>query len=217
MYAPEAFEITDQERLWRFVEEYPFAIMITNQEEFFATHIPFSLEKAPGKPGGKDGDGRRLLGHIATANPHKAQLDGADILLIFQGPHGYVSPSWYGTRQAVPTWNYAAVHVWGTAHCFSDEARLEGVVRSLSDRFETGQRQPWNLDELAQSSRRAMLRQITGVEISVSKIAGKFKMSQNRGTEDRHSVANALASQERLEDQSLAQFMNEIDTPADNQ
>ena len=125
--------------------------------------------------------------------------------MIFQGPHAYVSPSWYTTAPAVPTWNYAAVHVYGVPRLL-DEAGLLDVVSRLVDQYESGRERPWIMD-LPEDYQRKMLRAIVGFEVPISRIEGKFKLNQNRSAEDRAGVIEALAAGD-AEEQVLAEFMS---------
>ena len=137
--------------------------------------------------------GLLLQGHIARANPQAADLDrGAEVLAIFPGPHAYVSPSWYAAGPAVPTWNYASVHAYGTARAISDREWLRDLVDRLSQRHEAREAAPWRMRDLPPAYLESMLGGIVGVEISVNRLEGKFKLSQNRPAGDRPRIVAAL-------------------------
>lgn len=202
MYLPEPFAERDAGRLHAFIEAEPFGVLVaTGADGPTVSHLPFLLDVAA------DGS-RTLLAHAAAANPQVDLLDDAPVLVVFQGPHGYVSPRWYGDAPAVPTWNYGAVHVRGTAATFRDRTRIEAVVTRLADRFEGGRENPWSLAETPAAFRRSMLSAIVGIEIAVATITGKMKLSQNRPAADRYAVAAALHASDRGGDHDLARLMD---------
>ena len=171
----------------------PFAILISSTDTGpFATHLPLFVRAEEEKV--------LLRGHVAKANPHWRHLEKlAQCLTIFHGPHSYISPSNYTARESVPTWNYAAVHVYGEARVFSSEEDLQGMLHELMETFEPAYRLQW--EGLKDIYRENMLRQIVGFEIAATKIEGKFKLSQNRTREDQ---ANVMASLEESEDSAVS-------------
>ena len=181
MYVPERFRETDQKALQGLIADYPFGTLVTLADARpFASHIPFIL------------DGVDLLCHLAKANPQCGHLgEEQEALCIFQGPHAYVSPSWYGSA-GVPTWNYAVVHVYGTATTIDQPADLAGLVERFTRHFESGKTTPWEPDY-----NESLLAAITGVRIRITELQGKFKLSQNRSPDDR---ANVIAHLEAAED-----------------
>ena len=176
MYIPKHFKEADNERLGQLIEDYSFGLLVTvNESRPCCSHLPFLFE------------GDQLLFHLAKVNPQVQQLEASEeVLAVFGGPHAYVSPSWYETS-GVPTWNYAAVHVYGKPTAIEDENRLRALVDSLTAHNEAGESEPWepNYDV-------SMLNGIVGFEIAISEIQGKFKMSQNRPPKDRVNVAEQL-------------------------
>jgi transcriptional regulator len=189
MYIPKSFEVTDISTLHEFIESYSFATLVTAVgEEPIATRLPLLLDRASGPRG-------TLLGHVARANPQWRCFDGArQCLVMFDGPHAYVSPSWYATSPAVPTWNYASVHVYGIPHPIHDAQQLALLVDRLVATYEAGMSQPWP-NRLPADFKAAMLKAIVGVAIEIDRIEGKFKMGQNRPVEDRiGTVARLKAS-----------------------
>jgi transcriptional regulator len=201
MYIPTAFRADDRAALYDLIDRHGFGTLVTVLDGApFATHLPFLLDRARGV----------LLGHVARANPHAAALAGAEALAIFQGPHAYVSPSWYTTGPAVPTWNYAAVHVYGTASLL-DEPRLLDLLHRLVGQYESGRQRPWAMD-LPADYRQKMLRGIVGFEVPLGRVEGKFKLSQNRPAEDRAGVIGALAAG-GAEERALAEFMARLAPP----
>lgn len=202
MYAPPAFAERDTGRLRAFVEAEPFGMLVADGPDGASvSHLPFLLDEA------EDG-ALTLHAHAAAANPQAGLLDGVAVLVVFQGPHGYVSPRWYGAGPAVPTWNYGAVHVRGLARTFREPARLEALVTRLADRFESGREDPWSLAQTPRAFREAMLSAIVGIKIAVTDIEGKMKLSQNRPPADRFSVAAALHTSDRGGDRDLARLMD---------
>ncbi|MGB8580218.1 MAG: FMN-binding negative transcriptional regulator [Candidatus Sulfotelmatobacter sp.] len=189
MYIPEHFRLRHDADAVAFMRANPFAILISSTEDGpFATHLPLFVRTE---------DERVILhGHVAKANPHWRHLEqNAECLTIFHGPHAYISPTNYTARESVPTWNYAAVHVYGKVRIFSSEQDVHGMLHELMETFEPAYRAQW--EGLSQKYQQNMLRQIVGFEIVATKIEGKFKLSQNRTREDQ---ANVIASLEKAED-----------------
>jgi transcriptional regulator len=152
------------------------------------------------------------LGHIARANPQVADLDrGGEALAIFLGPHAYVSPTWYTAGPAVPTWNYTAVHAYGEVRAIRDPAWLRDMVGRLSERHEAREPTlPWRMQDLPETYLAGMLNGIVGIELAVSRLEGKFKLSQNRPMADRPRIAAALAArQDDAESGAVAALMRE--------
>src|SRR5690349_18759207 len=138
MYTPELFRIDETERLHSFLDQYPFATLISTHDGLQVSHLPFLRAEGP--------DGLVLLGHMARANPHWRSLQGREATVLFQGPHGYVSPSWYEEAQAVPTWNYAAVHATGLVTLIEETEALLQMLARLVEASEARLAQPWRLD-----------------------------------------------------------------------
>jgi transcriptional regulator len=201
VYIPEHFRLRHDEDALGFMRANPFAILISTTEDGpFATHLPLSVQAQENKI--------ILRGHVAKANPHWRYLEQQpQCMAIFHGPHSYISPSNYGARESVPTWNYAAVHVYGKARLFSTPQQLHGMLDELMETFEPAYRQQW--EDLSQTFRENMLRQIVGFEIIATKIEGKFKLSQNRTRQDQ---ANVIASLQKSDDSvvsGVARMMKE--------
>lgn len=201
MYVPAAFVPADQAVLRELISDYGFATLVSGSADgLVATHVPVMHDPQPAPNG-------RLIAHLARANPHAAALDGAEVLAIFIGPHGYVSPSWYQTHPAVPTWNYAAVHVYGRARLVTQEARLREIVAQLVDKYEAGRTAPWSMSGLPERYVHGMLNAIVGIEVDVTRIEGKHKLSQNRNDEDRRRVIATLEESRDPQDRLLAAYM----------
>ena len=196
MYIPSSFRIDAADVLYDFIDDYSFATLVSVRGGIpFATHLPLLLDR----------ERKVLLGHVAKANPH-AEVFGArsESLAIFHGPHAYISPAWYVTAPAVPTWNYAAVHVYGPLEPLS-ESRTRELVDLTVDKYESERSVPWPND-LPQDFREKMLRGIVGFEMPIARIEGKFKLGQNRSEADQAEMFSHLQSA-GLDARSLAEFI----------
>ncbi|EQD45419.1 Negative transcriptional regulator [mine drainage metagenome] len=158
MYIPEHFKETNPERIAALIEGHPFGALVTAPDGVpFVSHLPFLFESTAGAHG-------RLLGHMARANPQWQHLTAAsDVLAVFQGPHAYVSPSWYSSP-GVPTWNYAVVHLYGKASLIENEAELEALIERLTTAYESPMPNPWK-PNLEGERRTKLLNMIVGFEI----------------------------------------------------
>jgi transcriptional regulator len=194
MYIPASFAVDDPGTLQKFIERYPFATLISTGEEPEVTHLPLLLDLQAGE----------LIGHLAKANLHAKRLDGQNVLAIFHGPHAYISPSWYEADVAVPTWNYAVVHVRGTAELLS-EAETRTVLDPTLEKFESSQDSPWQ-NELPKDLEETLVQSIIGFRIRISKFEGKFKLGQNRSAADQAGMLERLKTGS-TGDQDLAAFI----------
>lgn len=179
MYIPSSFRIEDRAQLHAFIRENSFATVVSQGEDGapFASHLPLLLRE------GDDG-GAVLVGHMARANPQWRQFSSeGEILAIFHGPHGYISPSWYASEQVVPTWNYAAVHAYGVPRLVESGERLTEIVDETVAEYESGFEQPWKAD-LPKEFRENLLKAIVGFEMPITRLEGKFKLGQNRPEAD---------------------------------
>jgi transcriptional regulator len=204
MYLPASFSIDDPERLGAFLAQNSFATLITQEESGFpfASHIPLLYEPTPGAGG-------RLLGHLARANPQSDHLAlQRPVLAIFHGPHAYISPRWYVSAPAVPTWNYAVVHAHGTPNIFDKIEDLDNLVRRMTHFYEGIHRDSAPYD-LPSDFMAKQLKGIVGFEIKITSLSGKFKLGQNRPSADREGVFAALSQSSRPEDQQMASFMKD--------
>lgn len=212
MYRPRLFDETRPDVLHQLIGEIGMGMLISNYPNGLeATHLPFRLHPDTGPQG-------TLMGHVARANQHWQRLeDEADILVIFQGPHGYVSPNWYPSKQTdgkvLPTWNYAAVHVYGEASTFDDPARLRTVVADLTDANERGFAKPWSLDDAPCEFTEQMIAAIVGIEVRITRIEGKLKLSQNRPQVDRQGVLEGLSETDSPSDEALRRTMRRYTAP----
>lgn len=194
MYLPKHFAITEQSELLEFINTFPFAALVTHSEAGLnAEHIPVLLEQ--------DKSGKlSLLGHIAKANLLWQQhQDGAEVLVIFQGENAYISPNWYPSKKvdgkAVPTWNYRAVHAKGLIQFIHDDAWKLSFLEKLTQRHEATQPAPWAVQDAPSEYISQRLKGIVGIEIDVSEMQGKYKLSQNQKNENRQGVKDELNQQ----------------------
>ncbi|MEM7407288.1 MAG: FMN-binding negative transcriptional regulator [Pseudomonadota bacterium] len=187
MYTPRSFAEHDLAKLQQVVDDYPFGLLVTAHESVpTVTHLPWLLDRSRGEFG-------VLQAHMARANPHWKQLEEeGSALVVFQGPHDYVSPAWYESPNLVPTWNYIAVHACGPVRVLHSETDAAATVSALTARFESLQESPWRLD-MESSTNQRMLSAIVAFEVEVIELSGKFKLNQNRGEADRKGVVDALA------------------------
>jgi transcriptional regulator len=202
IYTPPAFIAPDEPAISRLIREHAFATLITpGDAEPFISHVPLEYHNAP-EPRGT------LLGHMARANPHWQHFGNVGSVAIFQGPHAYVSPSWYAEpATAVPTWNYAVAHVHGVAELMTDEAEMRALLDKLVRRYEGGRARPWHL-QLEGRPLEAMLGAIVGFRLAIDRIDAKFKFSQNRSADDRERVITALRGENHPEAAATADWMD---------
>ncbi len=205
VYLPPVFTEARPEVLIAHLERHDFALLVSQGPAgLTASHIPFLTER--------DGEALHLLGHLARPNPQIADLARAgEVLTIFNGPHAYISPGWYAGGPAVPTWNYADVHVYGTVRLVEDKAWLRRLLRRLTDRHEARNPTPWRMQDLPEPYLQGMLKGIIGVDIAVTRLEGKYKLSQNRPAADRPRVIAALETRGDADAAAIAELMRERD------
>jgi len=206
MYVPTSFAVTDPAKLAAVMRDHSFATVVTTDAAGapFAGHVPILFFPERGPHGA-------LLGHFARANPQWQHFQaGREVLVIFQGPHAYVSPSWYQTRLAVPTWNYVAVHIYGEARVIDDEHELDELIRATIEKYEAGRMDPWRA-ALPAEFKSKMMKGIVGFEVAISRMEGKFKLSQNRQPQDIAGVVNSLSRSSEQTEREVAALMIEQD------
>jgi transcriptional regulator len=204
MYLPRRFREDDPEILAEFMRRYSFAALVTAPDGApFVSHLPLLYDPARGTRGA-------ILGHMARANPQWRHFEaGREILAIFQGPHAYVSPSWYSEDEPhVPTWNYTAVHAYGAPKLL-DEAATRALLEALIAANESGRERPWRFDG-PEEFLRDRLKEIVGFEIELTRVEGKFKLSQNRLPDDQRRVHEQLAASGHPDDAALARYMKMV-------
>ena len=199
MYMPTYFKETRSEALHALMRAYPFATLVTHGDVgLAANHLPFELV------------GDQLHGHVARGN-ELARADGAEVLVIFRGPEGYVSPNWYPSKhetgREVPTWNYAVVHVHGRLRVVEDHSWLRQLLERLTDHHEAGLPKPWHVSDAPADHIEKSLGGIVGLAVSIERIEGKFKLSQNHPAANRAGVVEGLRQRSGRGDAELADLM----------
>ena len=202
MYTPEHFNVTDPATIAAFIRAHSFATIVTHDGEVpHATHMPVLYDQKKGEKGS-------LVSHIARGNPQWRHFEqGREVLVIFTGPHAYISPAWYATTPAVPTWNYTAVHAYGMPQIIADHEELATMLRDLVEFYESPRHSRWT-GEIPDEFRDRLMKGIVGVEIEVTRIEAKYKLSQNRPG-DQPGVIAALASSADQIDREVAELMKQ--------
>ncbi len=208
MYVPSHFAETRVDVLHGLVRAHPLgALIVLASDGLDANHLPFEIDPEPAPFG-------TLRGHVARANPVWRHFSPqVDALAIFQGPHTYVSPAWYATKQesgkVVPTWNYAVVHAHGPLLVIDDRAWLRQFVERLTNRYESPRSDPWKVTDAPADFIDTMVGAIIGIEIPVARLTGKWKVSQNRPEKDRVGVADGLMQQPNDAAAAMAQLVRQ--------
>ena len=185
MYLPKHYAVTDRQQLHDFIKGNGFGIMFSgNGSEPVASHLPFILDESAGEQG-------TLLSHMAGANRQWRHADGQQVLTVFQGPHTYVSPTWYQDPETVPTWNYVAVHVYGILKVVQDQERIQNILARITDYYEASLPQPWQAEFTSEYAQQ-MVKRIVAFEIEIDKMQGKWKLNQNHPEERRRRVVDVL-------------------------
>jgi len=188
MYTPKQFEMNDPAELTAFMEHYNFAALVTSHEgDITATHLPFMLDASRGEHG-------TLIAHLSLTNPQwKTFADGKEAMVIFTGPHAYVSPSWYEKPTLnVPTWNYTAVHAYGIPRVVQDIEAIYEMLDQLVKAHEAVYEHPWSIQSAEEHVRR-QIGGVVGFEMTITRIQGKYKLSQNRSEADQYHVVEHLS------------------------
>ena len=199
MYTPKHFQETRADVLHGLIGKYPFATVIAHTAKgFVANHLPFEMV-----------DGA-LHGHVARGN-ELVQMDGAEVLLVFRAPDGYISPSWYPTKhetgREVPTWNYAVVHVHGCLRVIDDVVWLRGLLERLTDHHEADQALPWKMTDAPEDHIEKSLHAIVGLKVTIDRLEGKFKLNQNHPARNRAGAIAGLRERDGDGDLELAALM----------
>lgn len=203
MYTPTSFVESDQTKLHDFIQHHSFATLVSQTDsEPFASHLPLLLDRDAGPHG-------TLIGHMARANSQWRQADGQRLLAIFHGPHAYISPTWYEAVNVVPTWNYVAVHAYGTFRLETDRCRMLDIVRKYVDFYEANLPHPWSFEDTEAEFVNGLLDAIVGFEIVIDRLEGKWKLNQNHDTTRRQNVIRALQERDGEDQQKIAALMLE--------
>jgi len=197
MYLPAHYQEARKEEMHRLIVEHPLgALVVHGPQGLDANHVPFELDASAGEHG-------RLVAHVARANPVWKEIpDGAEVLVIFQGQSAYISPNWYPSKheahRQVPTWNYRVVHAHGRLRIRDDEKFVRGLVARLTRAHEAeaarmqGAARPWKMGDSAPEFIDQMVSMIVGIEVELTRLVGKWKLSQNKDARDRTNAAEEL-------------------------
>jgi len=203
MYVPSQFEETRLDVLHDLIREHSLATLVTlGSQGLDANHIPLELDPGPAPFG-------TLRGHVARGNPVWRDFSGdVEALAVFQGPQAYISPGWYQTKRetgkVVPTYNYIVVHAYGPMRVIEDRAWLRGLVERLTSRYESGRPEPWKVTDAPAEFIDQMLGAIVGIEIQLTRLVGKWKVSQNRPSADRDGVVKGLGEMTDRDTQAMS-------------
>jgi transcriptional regulator len=208
MYIPPSYAEHDPQVLFDYIESHPLATLVTASpgDGLFATHLPLVLDRAAGESG-------VLVGHLARANAHHRHIaaGASEALVIFTGPDAYITPSWYAAKRehgrVVPTWNYVAVHAHGTLRLTDDPSFLRAHLEALTTRHESSRADPWRVSDAPEEFIAQQMRAIIGVELTITRLEGKWKMSQNRSSADIDGVVQGLSMSESPGDREVARVV----------
>jgi transcriptional regulator len=199
MFIPKHFKVTDVNEIWDFVQQNSFGtIVTTGQGKPIATHLPLELRK--------QGDDYYITGHMAFANPQWKTMEKDPVLVMYQGPHAYISSSWYN-HENVPTWNYQSVHVYGTARIMSEQELKEDLILLLQ-KYERHRKNAVLWENLSPQTKK-QIKGIVGFKIKVQDVQAAYKLSQNRNKEDYHNIIDKLNEEENINSHQIAEVMKE--------
>jgi transcriptional regulator len=202
MYIPKAFEVNDRTKLVEFIKSNSFGILFSQTEEKpFATHLPFVIDESKGENG-------VLIGHLAKPNPHWKNLNQKEVLVVFHGPHAYISPTWYNETNTVPTWNYVAAHIYGEFKLVENRQELKDIIEKTVAVYESDMPNPWAA-EFDDKFIDGLMNGIVGFEIIIHKIEGKWKLSQNHSMQRQRNVIEGLKSSNQYNSKEIAKLMEQ--------
>ena len=201
MYMPDLFAVNDRQTQIDFIRTTGWGYLTgVIDDEPYVTHLPFLVAGGTGE--------EKLVAHMARANPHwESFANGKPQLVVFPGPHTYITPSWYNTDKAVPTWNYTTAHVYGTPVVIDDPQTVYAGQQDLVNHYEAQFDMPWRMEDVDTDFIDGMLRAIVSFEIPIERIQCKFKLSQNRPAEDQQRVVDALESSTDANAKAVAGLM----------
>lgn len=201
MYIPSAFEVTDPIKISEAITSNSFASLVSKDgDSLFASHLPFLYKPEQGEKG-------KLTSHMAKANRHwQLFKEKEEALVIFNGPHSYISPTWYAAEVAVPTWNYVTIHVYGIPRIMETAAELNAVLDATVEKHESGLPNPWT-PNLPEDLKAKLHQMIVGFEIEITRVEAKFKLGQNRSKEDQQKMLHILQNSGDSESIRLATLM----------
>ena len=197
LYTPKYYRLEDKEKVKQVIEENSFATIVSNKDGVpTASHIPLLLHK----------DGNYLSGHFARANKQWMDLNGQEVLAIFQGPHSYISPSWYETKDAVPTWNYVSVHVYGKVEIIEDSKEVKDLLSRMVDKYE-GKDSSYKLENVSSTYLDDLYKGIVCFRLTMERIESTAKLSQNHSIERKERVVNGLDGVGSEDSKEIARWM----------
>ena len=201
MYIPKYFKVSDFDEIREFVQQNSFGTLITTKKRKpIATHLPMQLIKENGE--------YYVTGHMAYGNPQWRSFSASeDVLVMFQGPHAYISSSWY-EQENVSTWNYQAVHIYGPA-CILDEEELKQDLAQLMKKYEKHRENPVMWDKLSPALLEKQLKGIVGFKIKIREVQAAYKLSQNRNEKDYINITEQLKNDENPDSKQMAELMQE--------
>ncbi|MGP4080669.1 FMN-binding negative transcriptional regulator [Pseudalkalibacillus sp. R45] len=204
MYIPKHFKVTNFDEIREFIQNNSFGtIVTTKQGKPIATHMPLELHK--------QGEDYYITGHMAYANPQwkTFEEDNDNVLVMYQGPHAYISSSWYKSEN-VPTWNYQSVHVYGTANIMSEQELQEDLILLLR-KYERNRKNAALWENLSPETRK-QIKGIVGFKVKVQEVQAAYKLSQNRNEEDYYNIIDKLKEEKDSNSQQLAEVMKTRET-----
>jgi transcriptional regulator len=201
LYIPKYFEINDLSRIKEFLDSYGFGLLINNaQDDLTGTHLPFLYEA-------NEGDKGVLYTHVARNNPQWQSLSpDKKVLAVFSGPHGYISPSWYSSNPAVPTWDYTAIHIYAYPELIEDKEKLNDLLTKTANFYEKQNGTDWKPDFTGDYYQK-LAQAIVGIKLKIVDIQASFKLSQNKSAEDKNKVIAALKAKGNPKSMELSELI----------
>jgi transcriptional regulator len=197
MYIPKYFKIDDEEIVYDFIEKYSFATLFSQHNgEPYATHLPLIVNKGE----------NALYGHFARPNEQWKDIENQQVLVVFQGPHCYISPSWYETTKAVPTWNYVSIHLYGKMEIIEDGKAIYNSLNDLVNKYESPD-SSYNLNEVEPSFIEGLSKGIVAFKIKIIRMEAKAKLSQNHSVERQELVIKQLENTSEQNNKQIASLM----------
>jgi transcriptional regulator len=197
MYIPKHFKLEDEEMIYDFIEKYSFATLFSQHNgEPYATHLPLTLNKGESA----------IYGHFALPNKQWEDIENQQVLVVFQGPYCYISPSWYETMKTVPTWNYVSIHLYGTMEIVEDQKIIFDSLNDMVNKYES-QDSPYNLKNVEPSFIEGMSKGIVAFKIKITKIEAKAKLSQNHPVERQELIIKHLENTSNQDNLQVASLM----------
>lgn len=199
MYIPNSYRFEDRQEKIRFITQYSFASIITNVDAIpVATMLPFTIHNSEEK--------LSLCSHFSAANEQAKHIEHSTSLIIFNGPHAYISPASYDKRESVPTWNYITVHAYGTAKIIQDEAAKRSMLEQTITSYESSYQQQF--ENLPEKFITGMMKGIVAFEVEVTRLEGQKKLSQNKTAEERNRIIQILEQSGDATERELAAYMH---------